>query len=161
MWLTRRQCLARAAGLAALAQMRPAGAAGTAAAGRSSVELLALRGFDAVSYFLPDGPRSGLPAYELSWRGRVWRFAGVSNREIFRRDPEVYAPRLGGFDPAGILEDRLVDTDGTVFAVIGGRLYLFRTAQTRDLALAEPGLAGRAEARWPSLSRLDDAVPPD
>lgn len=122
-------------------------------------DLLALRGFDAVSYFLPGGPTSGRAAFELSWRGRVWRFASAANREAFRRDPETYAPRLGGYDPVGMVEGRLVDADPLVFALIGERLYLFRDPERR--ALAGPDLARRAEARWPDLRALTEATAPD
>jgi hypothetical protein len=124
-----------------------------------SVDLLALRGFDAVSYFLPGGPVAGRPAFELPWRGRVWRFAGAANRDAFRRDPEAYAPRLGGYDPIGVVEGRLVDADPLVFALVDMRLYLFRDAERR--AFAGPDLAGRAEARWPALRALTEATPPD
>ena len=56
MWLTRRNLLA-----AATAWGAPAAIPGE----------LALRGFDAVSYFLPGGPRAGSAAHETSWRGRA------------------------------------------------------------------------------------------
>ncbi|GJE61232.1 YHS domain-containing (seleno)protein [Methylobacterium trifolii] len=149
MRLTRRAC----GGLALLLGIRPGRAA------PSMVDVLALRGFDPVSYFLPGGPQPGLPRFELSWKGRVWRFASAANREAFRRDPIVYAPRLAGYDAAGILEERLVDADPLVFALIGEKLYLFRNPGRRARLLAEPGLAERAEALWPSLSRLTDGGP--
>jgi YHS domain-containing protein len=124
---------------------------------RMRIELLTLNGFDPVTYFLDDGPRPGTARYELSWGGRVWRFSSGANRAAFRDDPEAYAPRLGGYDAAGILEGRLVDADPMVFAVIGDRLYLFRDAARRARFLAEPGLAGQAEAAWPALLAQQDA----
>lgn len=155
MWLTRRDC-GRLAGLALT--LGVARAAGTMPAGSAS-GLLALRGFDPVSYFLPGGPAPGSADHESSWRGRVWRFANARNRATFGRDPEVYAPRLGGFDPAGILEERLVDADPLVFALVEARLYLFRDAARRARCLAEPTLLRQAEALWPRLGRLLDAAP--
>ncbi|MCJ2142367.1 YHS domain-containing (seleno)protein [Methylobacterium sp. E-066] len=124
-----------------------------AAAGPSAatIELLALEGFDPVSYFLKEGPQAGAARFELSWGGKVWRFASGADRAAFRDNPEVYAPRLGGFDAAGILDGRLVDADPLVFAVIGERLYLFRDAERRARFLAEPELVRRAEAAWPGL----------
>ncbi|MDP4021520.1 YHS domain-containing (seleno)protein [Methylobacterium sp. NEAU 140] len=116
--------------------------------------LLALRGFDPVSYFLPDGPRPGSERFELTWGGRVWRFASGANRAAFRDAPEVYAPRFRGHDAAGVLDGRLVDADPAVFALIDGRLYLFRDAQRRARLAGEPGLARAAEAVWPSLRGL-------
>ncbi|MCJ2084823.1 hypothetical protein MKK88_02285 [Methylobacterium sp. E-005] len=162
MWLTRPEPAARAprrirtvAVCAALMLARPAAGESVGA----PLVLLTLNGFDPVSYFLEGGPVAGTGRFELTWGGRVWRFANSANREVFRDDPSVYAPRLGGYDAAGILEGRLVDADPLVFAVIGDRLYLFRDAGRRTRFLADPGLAGRAEAAWPGLRDQPDGAP--
>lgn len=152
MWLTRRHLLTR--GAAALAGM---GGGATRAAPLAELRTgpLALNGFDVVSYYL-DGPVPGRGAFEVAWNGRTWRFAGAGNREAFRRDPALYAPRLGGFDPVGVAAGRLVDTDPLIFARLPGpegveRLYLLRNAEHRARLLAEPDIAARAEERWPAL----------
>jgi hypothetical protein len=125
--------------------------------GATQVTVLGLRGYDPVSYFLPEGPQPGSARFEEPWGGRIWRFASEANRAVFQRDPDIYAPRLGGFDAAGILDRRLVDADPAVFAILGERLYLFRNGERRGRFLAEPALAGSAEAIWPGLrSLLDD-----
>lgn len=115
---------------------------------------LALNGYDPVSYFLPDGPQPGSARFEAEWGGRVWRFAMEADRAAFRRDPDVYAPRLGGYDAAAILDRRLADADPAVFAILDGRLYLFRDAERRARFVADPALARKAEAIWPTLGRL-------
>lgn len=115
---------------------------------------LALNGYDPVSYFLPDGPQPGSARFEEEWGGRVWRFALEADRTAFRRDPDVYAPRLGGYDAAAILDRRLADADPAVFAILDGRLYLFRDAERRARFVADPALARKAEAIWPTLGRL-------
>lgn len=152
MWLTRRNLLLAAAAVPPRARAAPA-----------VPERLALRGFDAVSYFLPEGPQAGSPAHEFAWRGRGWRFASGANRAAFARDPEIYAPRLGGHDAVGVLEGRLVDADPLVFALFEGRLYLFRDSERRARLVAglaeEPGLIARAETLWPGLDRLRDGAP--
>ena len=124
------------------------------------IEPLGLRGFDPVSYFLDGGPLPGSDRFELSWGGQVWRFSSAADRAAFRDDPAVYAPRLGGYDAAGVLEGRLVDADPTVFALLGERLYLFRDAGRRARFLADPALAPAAETVWPTLRGLLDE-PPD
>ena len=82
-----------------------------------------LRGFDPVSYFLSPMPLPGREGVELIWRGVAWRFASEANREAFARDPEVYAPRIGGYDAGAAAEGRLVAADPTLFAIRDGRLY--------------------------------------
>ncbi|MWV24296.1 hypothetical protein FVE89_20375 [Methylobacterium sp. 2A] len=165
MWLTRPdpaprapRRLGRARAIAVCAALVLAGPAAGESLG-APIALLTLNGFDPVSYFLEGGPVAGTGRFELTWGGRVWRFASNANREVFRDDPTVYAPRLGGYDAAGILDGRLVDADPLVFAVIGNRLYLFRDAGRRARFLADPGLAGRAEAAWPGLRDQPDAAP--
>ncbi|GJD81342.1 YHS domain-containing (seleno)protein [Methylobacterium gregans] len=146
--------------LLTLLPLGPACAPGVAGSpAEDPAAILALRGYDAVSYFLPGGPRAGDARFELSWGGRAWRFASAGNRAAFAAGPEAYAPRLDGHDPVGVLDGRLVDTDPLVFALLGGRLYLFRDAERRARLIADPGLADRAEARWPDLARLIEPLP--
>jgi hypothetical protein len=114
---------------------------------------LGLFGFDPVSYFSAPAPLAGREGIELIWSGLAWRFASQANREAFARDPDVYAPRIGGYDAAAAADGRLVAGDAAVFAIRDGRLYVFRDARSRARFLADAALAGRAEARWPALAR--------
>jgi hypothetical protein len=112
-----------------------------------------LSGFDPVSYFEGAAPIAGREGIELIWGGLAWRFASHANRAAFARDPEVYAPRIGGYDAAAAAEGRLVAGDPAVFAVRDGQLYVFRDKGSRTRFLADPALAQKAEARWPALKR--------
>ncbi|MFH6782510.1 MULTISPECIES: hypothetical protein [Methylobacterium] len=112
---------------------------------------LALRGFDPVSYRLGPEPLPGSPEHEFTWSGLVWRFTGPANRAAFARDPETYAPRLGGCDPEGVAAGRPVEADPLVAALREDRLYLFRDPGRR--ARATSTLLDAAEDRWPALRR--------
>ncbi|WP_036302466.1 hypothetical protein [Methylobacterium sp. 77] len=124
--------------------------------------LIALNGFDAVSYFLdPDGPpQPGRAAFEWVWKGRTWRFSRAGNLAAFRDAPSTYAPRLGGYDPIGIVNGRLVDSDPAVFAILpgpaGDALYLFRNGEHRARVVASPAILAAAEDKWPALRMLTD-----
>ena len=148
MWLTRRDC----------ASLVLAGVVGPARGQTPAAGIVGLSGFDPVSYFLPEGPQPGLAAFEASGAGRSWCFASAANRTVFLRDPTVYMPRLGGYDLVGILDGRLVDADPLVFALMGERLYLFRNPEHRDRVVADPSLAAKAEASWPTLQGLTDGA---
>lgn len=127
--------------------------------------VLAIGGFDACSYFLAaDGaPEPGRAAFEYAWNRRTWRFAHAANLAAFRQDPTAYAPRLGGFDPIGVIAGRFVETDPSIFRVLpgseGARLYLFRNEDRRSAFTADPALVGQAEACWPALRRSTAADP--
>jgi len=150
-WLTRRGLLSLFAAAAA-GQARgetPLGVPALYAA--DPLTGLALRGFDAVSYRLGPEPLPGLRSYEITWSGLVWRFGGPANRAAFAAAPEAYAPRLGGYDPEGVADGRLVEADPLAAALHGDRLYLFRGTERRERA--GPTLIEAAEARWPALRR--------
>ncbi|KQP03410.1 hypothetical protein ASF26_14045 [Methylobacterium sp. Leaf93] len=129
--------------------------------------LIALDGFDAVSYFLdPEGePVPGKPAFEWDWKGRTWRFSRLGNLAAFRDAPSAYAPRLSGYDPIGVLDGRIVDTDPQIFAILAGPagegLYLFRNREHRSRVVASPAIVVAAEEKWPALRKLtEDGAPP-
>lgn len=112
---------------------------------------LALGGFDAVTYFLPEGPQPGRPELELLWSGVAWRFASAANRAAFEADPIAYAPRFGGHDAEAIGRGLIVDTVPDRYLIRGGRLYLFRNDANRARFLADETLAAKGEAQWEVL----------
>jgi len=114
---------------------------------------LAINGFDPVSYRL-GRPVAGLAAHELVQDGIVWRFASQANLEAFRDAPAIYAPAFAGFDPTGVADGAAVDSDPSQFAIIGSRLFLFRTAENRRRFLQNAGLLAQAEDRWNSVLRF-------
>lgn len=111
---------------------------------------LALEGYDALSYQLDEQPRAGHPDHEYLWQGLAWRFASAANRAAFVRDPDAFAPRLGGYDAERLANDVPVAGDPRIFVLRGGKLYLFHTQESRRRFLADD-LAGRAEAGWQRL----------
>ncbi|RDJ25360.1 hypothetical protein DWF00_15840 [Bosea caraganae] len=114
---------------------------------------LALRGYDPVAYQAEGRAVAGRPDYELSYQGYVWRFATAANREAFRDAPEAYEPAFAGFDPLAVSEGRAVESDPGRFAIVGSRLFLFRSEASRGRFMAETGLLASAEASWPEVSR--------
>jgi hypothetical protein len=114
---------------------------------------LALSGFDAVTYFLPEGPQPGRPELELVWSGVAWRFASEANRTAFEADPTAFAPRMGGYDAEAISRGRIVDTSPNLYLVRDGRLYLFRNDANRARFLADQTLAAKGEAQWESVRK--------
>jgi YHS domain-containing protein len=109
---------------------------------------LALNGFDPVAYQLAERAVAGRAEFELDHRGVVWRFASAANREAFRDAPEAYEPAFAGFDASGVANGVAVETDPRQFAVIGSRLFLFRTRENRDAFVADRARRQMAEARW-------------
>src|SRR5688572_29448696 len=96
--------------------------ADTVAAGRvvsDSLTGLALSGFDPVAYFTDRRPQLGEGDHELSHRGVVWRFRNEGNRAAFARDPDVYAPRFGGYDAIALARGVAVPGHPLIWLISG------------------------------------------
>ena len=57
----------------------------------------AIDGYDPVAYFVSNAPAKGAKAYTHTWNGAPWYFVTAENRDLFKADPEKYAPRYGGY----------------------------------------------------------------
>jgi hypothetical protein len=113
---------------------------------------LAINGFDPVAYFIDGVASLGKGDFEASFAGAVWRFRNEGNRGAFVADPDIYMPRYGGYDPIGVARGVAVAGDPRLWTLSGARLYLFSTAEGRDLFAgdAEPVIA-TADHKWPSV----------
>jgi hypothetical protein len=113
---------------------------------------LAISGMDPVAYFIEGAPRPGSGEFEYSWDGAVWRFRNEGNRGAFAAHPEIYMPRFGGYDPVAIARGVAVPGDPRLWCVIGERLYLFHTPETRQAFLhAAESITETADDNWSSV----------
>ena len=115
---------------------------------------LALYGFDPVAYFVDGEAREGLPAFEFTYAGLVWRFRNEGNRTAFAARPRDYVPRFGGYDPAGVARGVSASGYPSLFVVHKKMLFLFRSEESRKAFLASPSeTLDAAEAAWPRVAQ--------
>ena len=93
---------------------------------------IAIMGYDPVAYFTDNAAVLGSPHNETTWKGVVWRFANAANKAVFERDPEVYAPFLGGYDPIGHAYGRNVTGNPHVFVISNDQVYFFYNHENRE-----------------------------
>jgi YHS domain-containing protein len=58
---------------------------------------VAIQGYDPVAYFTLGKPTKGSAEFELEWMGAKWRFSSARHMNLFKSDPEKYAPQYGGY----------------------------------------------------------------
>jgi YHS domain-containing protein len=58
---------------------------------------IAIKGYDPVAYFTVAKPVKGSEEFEYRWQGAKWRFSRAENLELFKAEPEKYAPQYGGY----------------------------------------------------------------
>ena len=50
-----------------------------------------------VAYFTQGKPVKGSEKYTHLWKGAEWRFVSSRHLDLFRSNPEKYAPQYGGY----------------------------------------------------------------
>jgi hypothetical protein len=58
---------------------------------------VAIKGYDTVAYFTDGRAVKGNPEVETLWQDARWHFASAEHRDMFKADPERYAPQYGGY----------------------------------------------------------------
>jgi YHS domain-containing protein len=115
---------------------------------------VAIEGYDPVTYFIEREPRQGVPDYEYVWSGVSWYFVSAANRDVFARNPEVYAPQYGGHCLMSLSRGYLSDGKPRLYLVEALKLYFFYSTANRDAFLMSKGETLRLAAdNWQNLSK--------
>ena len=115
---------------------------------------VAIEGYDPVSYFTDPEPQQGRPEFEYDWGGVPWYFESAANRDVFRRNPTVYAPQFGGHCLTSLSRGYLSDGKPRLYVIEAMKLYFFYSTANRDaFLLSKADVYARAEANWQNLSK--------
>ncbi len=128
------------------------GSGGTALGG-STMDDLAIKGYDTVAYFTAGKALKGSEAFTFKWHTMTWYFSSKENRDLFAASPEKYAPQYDGWCAWAMTESRKAVTDPEVWKIVDGKLYLNCSQAayekwSRDI----PGNIKKADAIWPKFS---------
>ncbi|MDP2378705.1 YHS domain-containing (seleno)protein [Reyranella sp.] len=88
-------------------------------------ERLGLKGYDPVAYFTLSTPTPGVAEYEYVWDGIRYRFANAQHREMFKANPDKYAPQFGGSCAMNMANGTRRESDPTIWVISNGYLYVF------------------------------------
>ena len=125
---------------------------------------LALKGFDAVSYFQKDGPVPGSSKFQVVDEDGTFRFANEENKIKFLAEPKKYKPQFGGWCAYAVADSKSkVDIDPKSFLIQDGRLLVFYNgvwADTRKKWQTAKGKSAQtflkeADANWITVKPQD------
>lgn len=115
---------------------------------------IALWGYDPVAYHTDKEAVKGKHDYEFIWNNVSWIFASRANLEVFKADPELYAPQFGGHGALAMARGYISGANPQVWALYKNKLYLFYSyparaawAQSLDLHIQ------RAAGHWLTLEK--------
>jgi len=114
---------------------------------------VAVEGYDVVAYFTEGKPVEGRKEFETEWNGAKWLFATAANRDLFKADPEKYAPQYGGYCAYAVSKGHTAGIYPKNWKVVDGKLYLnHRFAQGRWLKDV-PGNITKGDGNWPKIEK--------
>jgi len=90
----------------------------------STVDHVAIQGYDTVAYFTNGIAVPGSNQFEYYWEDAIWQFASADHRDLFASDPEKYMPQYGGYCAGGMAMGVSVPADPTNWAIVDGKLYM-------------------------------------
>ncbi len=110
-----------------------------------------LDGHDVVAYFTQGRHAKGLPQFSSQHQGVTFHFASAAHKALFDANPQPYLPQFGGFCANGIVYAIPWGGDADTWAILGGKLYIFGGAGSRDAFLLDvPGNLALAHQHWAS-----------
>ena len=118
---------------------------------------VAIKGYDAVSYFTKKGPTPGRSNLSYNYNGVVYYFSSKENKMKFVSDPEQYIPQYGGWCAYAMgKEGEKVSINPRYFKIIDGKLYLFFKNTffntLKDWNKDEERLHKQAEKHWQKIA---------
>jgi YHS domain-containing protein len=85
---------------------------------------VAIRGADTVAYFTAGKYIAGKDEFTTEWQGATWKFSSQANLDLFKQDPESYAPQYGGYCAYGVAQNYLVKIEPENWSIVDNKLYL-------------------------------------
>ncbi|MBU2925187.1 YHS domain-containing (seleno)protein [Colwellia sp. 4_MG-2023] len=118
---------------------------------------IAIKGYDAVSYFTKSSPTKGSNKYTAAYNGAIYQFSTADNRDLFQSEPAKYAPQYGGYCAMGVAMNKKFDTDPTAWHIREGKLYLNLNKDIQKQWVTDiPGYIDTAQTNWSGIKGLTE-----
>jgi YHS domain-containing protein len=110
-----------------------------------------LKGYDPVAYFTLSTATPGVAQYEHVYDGVIYRFANAHHRDLFKANPEKYAPQFGGSCAMNLAGGVRREADPTIWSISNGKLYVFAGSGGQTRFREDTAAASRAAGNWEAL----------
>jgi YHS domain-containing protein len=122
---------------------------------------VAVSGYDTVSYFQGDGgPVLGNSNFNVKHGGAVYHFSSRANADIFKANPDRYAPQYGGHCAWAMSRGALAPGDPSLYKIHDGKLYLNFNRNVQSTWLGDiNGFIAKSDPAWtkvPSGKKFGD-----
>lgn len=112
----------------------------------------AVDGYDVVAYFTDQKPVKGSETHQYKWQGATWKFASIEHLNLFKSNPEKYAPVYGGYCAYGVSKGYKVKIEPEAWAIVNNKLYLNYDLSVREIWQKDKeGYIKEADKNWIKL----------
>lgn len=112
----------------------------------------AIRGYDPVAYFKDAKPVKGEKKFVYSWKSANWYFANQQNLDLFKSNPEKFAPQYGGYCAYGTAAGHKAPTEPQTWTIVNDKLYLNYNDEVKGMWVKDkPGYIKKANQNWPAI----------
>ncbi len=116
----------------------------------------AIRGYDTVAYFTEGKAVEGDEKFSTEYTQATWLFSSQQNLNLFKADPEKYAPQYGGYCAYAVSQNTTASIKPELFTIHEGKLYLNYSNSVNEKWLADKeNFIVDADNNWPAISAQD------
>ena len=113
---------------------------------------VAVHGYDVVAYFTKNKPVKGDSKLSFTWNNATWYFADQQDLDLFKANPEKYAPQYGGYCAYGVSDNHKAPTKPEAWSIVNGTLYLnYNLDVQADWKKEQDKRITNADKYWPAI----------
>ncbi|EEE37626.1 YHS domain protein [Rhodobacteraceae bacterium KLH11] len=111
---------------------------------------IAMDGFDMVAYFTEGKPAKGTMEHRTEYKDRIWVFSSAENLNLFKENPEAYAPQNNGWCSWAVANGYAAEVDFVNgWFIDDDKLYLNWSEEVKDRYLAKKDeMLALTHANW-------------
>lgn len=114
----------------------------------------AIDGYDAVAYFTEGKPVQGSDEFTLRYQGAEWKFASQEHLDLFKADPQAYAPQYGGYCAFAVANGDTASAEPDLWTIHEGKLYLNYNRKINDQFRNDiDAFIEQADQNWPQIEK--------
>jgi YHS domain-containing protein len=115
---------------------------------------IAIKGYDPVAYFIQHSALEGKDSIRMEWNGIIWKFASKENFDLFKLNPQKYAPAYGGYCAYGTSEKHLSPTDPNAWTIVNNKLYLNYNLKVKEIWIKDTAIRiNNADNYWLTINK--------
>lgn len=114
----------------------------------------AIKGYDAVAYFTEGRPVEGSDDFTFDYMGAEWKFASQEHLDLFRADPQAYAPQYGGYCAYAVANGDTASAEPDLWTIHNGKLYLNYNRRINEEFQSDlQSYIEKADHNWPLIEK--------